>query len=122
MNQCSKRSLKTLRSTILPVTRIASLSRRNYASVQEHERSSFGPKGNTKDESAASFVKIVECGVRDGLQNEPTIVDVQTKLDLLDRLANAGLIAIESGAMVSKKAVPQVLSRLRICISFGSDY
>jgi hydroxymethylglutaryl-CoA lyase len=54
------------------------------------------------------FVRIVECGARDGLQNEPNIVDVETKLELIDRLALAGLKFIESGSMVSKKSVPQM--------------
>lgn len=56
-----------------------------------------------------NFVKIVECGARDGLQNEPGIVDVTTKVLLIDKLAKSGLKVIESGAMVSKKAVPQVM-------------
>jgi hydroxymethylglutaryl-CoA lyase len=54
------------------------------------------------------FVRIVECGARDGLQNEPNVVDVETKLELIDRLALAGLKSIESGSMVSKKSVPQM--------------
>jgi hydroxymethylglutaryl-CoA lyase len=51
---------------------------------------------------------MVECGARDGLQNEPGTVDVRTKVELIERLGNAGLSSIESGAMVSKKGVPQV--------------
>lgn len=66
------------------------------------------------------FVKIVECGARDGLQNEPTIVDVQTKVELIERLGDAGLSAIESGAMVSKKGVPQVWST-SLCRSLKTD-
>lgn len=59
-------------------------------------------------QNSANFVKIVECGARDGLQNEPGIVDVTTKVLLIEKLGKAGLKVVESGAMVSKKAVPQV--------------
>lgn len=38
-----------------------------------------------------SSVKIVEVGPRDGLQNEIKIVPTATKLDLIERLAKAGL-------------------------------
>jgi hypothetical protein len=66
------------------------------------------PGERTQSLAGAPFVKIVECGARDGLQNEPGTVDVQTKVELIERLGEAGLSAIESGAMVSKKGVPQV--------------
>lgn len=53
-------------------------------------------------------VKIVEVGPRDGLQNEEKIVDLQVKVDLINRLAEAGLPVIEAGAFVSPKWVPQM--------------
>ena len=53
-------------------------------------------------------VKIVEVGPRDGLQNEKTIVPLAVKVELIDRLAAAGLPMIESGAFVSPKWVPQM--------------
>ena len=53
-------------------------------------------------------VKIVEVGPRDGLQNEEKIVDLQVKVDLINRLAEAGLPVIEAGAFVSTNWVPQM--------------
>ncbi|EJU01611.1 3-hydroxy-3-methylglutaryl-CoA lyase [Dacryopinax primogenitus] len=54
------------------------------------------------------FVKIVEVGPRDGLQNEPFPVAVQTKVELINRLSATGLKSIESGSFVSPKWIPQM--------------
>ena len=40
-------------------------------------------------------VKIVEVGPRDGLQNEKQVVPAAVKIELIERLAGAGLPAIE---------------------------
>jgi hydroxymethylglutaryl-CoA lyase len=53
-------------------------------------------------------VRLVEVGPRDGLQNEPTPLDVATRVGLIDRLTAAGLPAIEAGSFVSPKWVPQM--------------
>jgi hydroxymethylglutaryl-CoA lyase len=53
-------------------------------------------------------VRIVEVGPRDGLQNEPQTVPTATKIELVNRLADAGLPAVEAGAFVSPKWVPQM--------------
>ena len=53
-------------------------------------------------------VKIVEVGPRDGLQNEKVAVDVDTKVELVGRLTDAGLRTIEAGSFVSPKWVPQM--------------
>jgi hydroxymethylglutaryl-CoA lyase len=53
-------------------------------------------------------VNIVEVGPRDGLQNIPTAVPVDVKLDLVKRLKDAGLQSIELTSAVSSKAVPQL--------------
>ena len=55
-----------------------------------------------------SKVKIVEVGPRDGLQNEKYAVPTAVKVELIDRLAAAGLRAIEATAFVSPKWVPQM--------------
>ncbi|OWY38574.1 hydroxymethylglutaryl-CoA lyase [Xenophilus sp. AP218F] len=55
-----------------------------------------------------THVKIVEVGPRDGLQNEKQIVPAAVKLELIRRLADSGLRAIEAGAFVSPKWVPQM--------------
>jgi hydroxymethylglutaryl-CoA lyase len=53
-------------------------------------------------------VKIVEVGPRDGLQNEKTSLDTDTRVELITQLANAGLSYIEAGSFVSPKWVPQM--------------
>ena len=64
-------------------------------------------------------VRIVEVGPRDGLQNEAREVPTAVKIELIERLADAGLPAVEATAFVSPKWVPQmadhteVLERIR---------
>jgi isopropylmalate/homocitrate/citramalate synthase len=53
-------------------------------------------------------VRIVEVGPRDGLQNEPRSVPTGVKVELIERLADAGLPAVEATAFVSPKWVPQM--------------
>ena len=53
-------------------------------------------------------VKIVEVGPRDGLQNEKQVVPTETKIELIQRLAAAGLPVIEATSFVSPKWVPQM--------------
>jgi hydroxymethylglutaryl-CoA lyase len=66
-----------------------------------------------------SAVRIVEVGPRDGLQNEKAEVPTALKVELIERLADAGLPAVEATAFVSPKWVPQmadhaeVLERIR---------
>ena len=51
-------------------------------------------------------VRIVEVGARDGLQNQPNPVPTDVKVELIDRLAAAGIRHIEAGAFVSPRWVP----------------
>ena len=60
-------------------------------------------------------VRIVEVGLRDGLQNEAKPVATATKLELLDQLARSGLKTIEAGSFVSPKWVPQMADTPQIC-------
>ncbi len=53
-------------------------------------------------------VKIVDVGPRDGLQNQPEQVALETKIKLVEMLADAGLPVVEAGAFVSPKWVPQM--------------
>lgn len=53
-------------------------------------------------------VKIVEVGPRDGLQNEPNPVSLETKIALVEKLVDAGLSVVEVGSFVSPKWVPQM--------------
>ncbi len=53
-------------------------------------------------------VRIVEVGPRDGLQNEANRVPTEVKIELIHRLAEAGLAAVEATAFVSPKWIPQM--------------
>ena len=53
-------------------------------------------------------VTLYEVGPRDGLQNIDTPLSVETKIRFIDALSQAGLRAIEVGAFVSPRAVPQM--------------
>jgi hydroxymethylglutaryl-CoA lyase len=55
-----------------------------------------------------SRVTIVEVGPRDGLQNEPAQIPLETKIELVERLAATGLPVLEAGAFVSPRRVPQM--------------
>jgi hydroxymethylglutaryl-CoA lyase len=71
-------------------------------------------------------VKLVEVGPRDGLQNEPTPVSVETKVTLIERLADAGLASVEAGSFVSPKWVPQMAASDEVYRTMkrrpGTDY
>jgi hydroxymethylglutaryl-CoA lyase len=66
-----------------------------------------------------SRVRIVDVGPRDGLQNEKTLVPTDVKVELVERLADAGVPCIEATSFVSPKWVPQmadaadVMARIR---------
>jgi hydroxymethylglutaryl-CoA lyase len=53
-------------------------------------------------------IAIVEVGPRDGLQNEKQAVSVAAKIELVERLAAAGMTCVEAGAFVSPKWAPQM--------------
>jgi hydroxymethylglutaryl-CoA lyase len=59
-------------------------------------------------------VRIVEVGPRDGLQNEKREVPTEVKLELIERLADAGLPAIEATAFVSPKWIPQMADHIEV--------
>ena len=59
-------------------------------------------------------VKLVEVGPRDGLQNEPETVPTDVKVELIDRLATAGLPVVEAGSFVSPKWVPQMAGTAQV--------
>ncbi len=53
-------------------------------------------------------VTVVEVGPRDGLQNEAAKLSVDDRVEFCDRLLDAGLPVVETGAFVSPKWVPQM--------------
>jgi (R)-citramalyl-CoA lyase len=64
-------------------------------------------------------VTVCDVGPRDGLQNEPKVLEPELRADLVNRLAAAGLRRIEAVSFVNPKLVPQmagaaeVLARIR---------
>lgn len=71
--------------------------------------------------SIPEFVKIVEVGPRDGLQNEKQMVPTDVKVELINRLADAGLSVVECTSFVSKRWVPQVCAYVCLvcCVCFA---
>jgi len=59
-------------------------------------------------------VRIVDVGPRDGLQNEKQEVPTKVKLELIERLADAGLKAVEATAFVSPKWIPQMADHTEV--------
>ena len=59
-------------------------------------------------------VKLVDVGPRDGLQNEPGAVPTAVKIELIDRLSEAGLPVIEATSFVSPKWVPQMSDNAQV--------
>lgn len=49
-----------------------------------------------------------EVGPRDGLQNEPGVIDTAVKVELVERLMDAGLKSIEVSSFVHPKWIPQL--------------
>jgi len=60
-------------------------------------------------------VRLVEVGPRDGLQNEAVTISTAVKVALIERLSAAGLPAIEVGAFVSPRWVPQMADTAEVC-------
>ncbi len=61
-----------------------------------------------RDPGLPASVTIYEVGPRDGLQNESTVVPVETKAEFVRRLVDAGLPVIEATSFVHPTWVPQL--------------
>ena len=53
-------------------------------------------------------VEIVEVGPRDGLQNEPGVLPLAAKRELVERIVGCGIRRIEVGSFVNPRRVPQM--------------
>ncbi len=60
------------------------------------------------------FVRLVEVGPRDGLQNEAERTSAEFRAQLVNRLSNSGLSTIEAGSFVSPKWVPQMANTAEV--------
>ena len=64
--------------------------------------------------SYPSRVQLIDVGPRDGLQNEKQPVSAATKIELVQRLQDAGLTEIEVTSFVSPKWVPQMVDNAEV--------
>ena len=55
-----------------------------------------------------NYVKLVEVGPRDGLQNEKEIIPTEVKIEFINQLSETGLSVIEATSFVSPKWIPQL--------------
>ncbi|XP_043468277.1 hydroxymethylglutaryl-CoA lyase, mitochondrial [Leptopilina heterotoma] len=62
----------------------------------------------------SDFVKIVEVGPRDGLQNEKKIIPTSIKVDFINKLSETGLQVVEVTSFVSPKWVPQMADNVEV--------
>ncbi|TFK31279.1 hypothetical protein BDQ12DRAFT_694372 [Crucibulum laeve] len=89
-----------LSSKLLPASRILRASGSSLSSSRRRTLATV---------ASSNVVNIVEVGPRDGLQNEKgSVIPVDTKIELINRLAKAGAMNIEAGSFVSPKWVPQM--------------
>ncbi|GAB4835302.1 hypothetical protein Ancab_000211 [Ancistrocladus abbreviatus] len=92
------RSCSTSNSCSEDYEEYAGVSHEKFIDVQRNKFQSGFPR----------FVKIVEVGPRDGLQNEKNIVPTSVKVELIHRLVSAGLPVVEATSFVSPRWVPQL--------------
>lgn len=59
-------------------------------------------------------IEIVEVGPRDGLQNDPVLLDTGVKLEFIDRLIGAGVSRMEAASFVNPKLVPAMADSVEI--------
>lgn len=77
---------------------------------------------STSRPRSADHARIVEVGPRDGLQNEKKSIPLQTKIELINRLAKTGVTHMEAGSFVPAKWVPQVQSYICLRAADGQFY
>ena len=64
-------------------------------------------------------MEIREVGPRDGLQNEEEVLPPETRAELVDRLAAAGLKRIEAASFVNPQRVPQMAGAEEVVSALG---
>lgn len=60
------------------------------------------------------YVKLVEVGPRDGLQNEKIFIPTKTKIEFINRLSQTGLRTIETTSFVSPHWIPQLVDNSEV--------
>jgi isopropylmalate/homocitrate/citramalate synthase len=69
---------------------------------------------------AASRVTVYDVGPRDGLQNEPEVLDVEVRAELVRRLADARLPGVEVASFVDPRRVPQMAGAEEVVDALGA--
>ncbi len=65
--------------------------------------------------------EIIDVSPRDGLQNEATLLSTETKVELITRLAAAGVRRLEATSFVNPKAVPAMADAEEVMASVPRD-
>ena len=65
-------------------------------------------------------MQLREVGPRDGLQNEQQVLPVETRLELIHRLAGSGLRRIEAASFVNPERVPQMAGAEEVAAGLDS--
>jgi hydroxymethylglutaryl-CoA lyase/(R)-citramalyl-CoA lyase len=69
--------------------------------------------------TVARNVSVVDVGPRDGLQNEPDVLEPAVRAELVDRLVAAGLEAVEVASFVDARRVPQMAGAEEVVAAVG---
>ncbi len=69
----------------------------------------------------ARSIEIIDVGPRDGLQNEPVALDVETRLAFIARLVDAGIRRMEAVSFVNPKRVPQMADAEAVMAGLPKD-
>jgi len=67
------------------------------------------------------MIEICEVGPRDGLQNECKLVTTKDKVELINRLIEAGITYIEAVSFVNPKVVPQMADAEEVLLQLPKD-
>jgi hydroxymethylglutaryl-CoA lyase/(R)-citramalyl-CoA lyase len=71
---------------------------------------------------AVSRLTLYDVGPRDGLQNEPEVLDVEVRAELVERLVEAGLPGIEVASFVDPRRVPQMADAEAVVAAVGPSH
>jgi len=66
-----------------------------------------------------SRVTVYDVGPRDGLQNEPELLDVTTRAEMVRKLASSGVSAIEVASFVDPRRVPRMARAEEVVADVG---
>uniref|UniRef100_A0A7N4PXD8 hydroxymethylglutaryl-CoA lyase n=1 Tax=Sarcophilus harrisii TaxID=9305 RepID=A0A7N4PXD8_SARHA len=87
---------------------------REHLGVGDTVAGALEPAQVTQLSGFPEYVKIVEVGPRDGLQNEKVIVPTDIKIEFINQLSKTGLSVIEVTSFVSSKWVPQMADHTEV--------